>query len=376
MSKHIKHGKTTKANFGNFGRFEIAIMGTPCSQIKKLSGILTKHLEGLKIAYADADHIHNRAIENNNPGTGNYLNFTDKISYRQIDYSMKLNRYQNNMLFNDCDLVLVNGNHFEASKQILIIDPRKPLNKKLHKITNPVMVLYLDTPFEQPSYLKDHIDLDIVPFFKFDDYEKIAAKIRKMLQEEIPILNGLILAGGKSLRMGRDKGMIEYFGKPHRKHLFEMLTGKIKNVFYSVRPDQANEFEHQPVILDSFSGLGPFGALLSAFREYPNDAWLVIATDLPLITKRTIDQLINGRNPSKMATAFYNPKTDFTEPLITIWEPKSYPVLLNFLSLGYSCPRKVLINSDIEVLNAENPDVLKNINDPESYEAILKLLKK
>ena len=65
-----------------------------------------------------------------------------------------------------------------------------------------------------------------------------------------------------------------------------------------------------------------------------------------------------------MATAFYDSDNKFPEPLITIWEARAYPILLQFLSQGYSCPRKVLINSDIELLAAPNVSELKNVNYP------------
>ena len=53
---HSKHGKTVKAKFGNFGRLEIAIMGTPCGEIKRIANELIKKLNGFKVAYIDADH--------------------------------------------------------------------------------------------------------------------------------------------------------------------------------------------------------------------------------------------------------------------------------------------------------------------------------
>ena len=56
INQHRKHAKTPKANFGNFGRMEIAIMGTPCGEIKKLAHQLIDNLRGFKIAYVDADH--------------------------------------------------------------------------------------------------------------------------------------------------------------------------------------------------------------------------------------------------------------------------------------------------------------------------------
>jgi molybdenum cofactor guanylyltransferase len=61
----------------------------------------------------------------------------------------------------------------------------------------------------------------------------------------------------------------------------------------------------------------------------------------------------------------------FPEPLITIWEPRAYPLLLQFLSQGYSCPRKVLINSDVELLQVPDVQAIQNVNYPEQRDAAM-----
>ena len=105
-------------------------------------------------------------------------------------------------------------------------------------------------------------------------------------------------------------------------------------------------------------------------RNNPNTSWLVVACDLPLLYEKTLNFLVENRNSSKVATAIYNPETGFPEPLITIWEPRSYQVILNFLAQGYSCPRKVLINSDINLLKLDEPRVLLNVNDVVGYDKV------
>ncbi|MBS1503272.1 MAG: NTP transferase domain-containing protein, partial [Bacteroidetes bacterium] len=116
------------------------------------------------------------------------------------------------------------------------------------------------------------------------------------------------------------------------------------------------------------------GAILSAFREAPDCAWLVVACDLPLLDTEAIQFLIGNRDVSKIAAAYQSPYDEFPEPLIAIWEPKSYPVLLSFLSQGYSCPRKVLINSDPKLIEATYPDALTNVNTPDELEKIKRVI--
>ena len=145
--------------------------------------------------------------------------------------------------------------------------------------------------------------------------------------------------------------------------------------FYRAGPiSKSNRAKYYKLLPDTFAGLGPYGGILSAFRERPDNAWLVVACDLPLLSRKTLSHLIENRKIATIATTFQSPVDEFPEPLITIWEPKSYPVLLSFLSQGYSCPRKVLINSDTTVLTAPHPEELTNVNTPEDIEKVKSIL--
>jgi molybdopterin-guanine dinucleotide biosynthesis protein A len=377
MQPHRKHGKTNLANFGNFGRMEIAIMGTPCGEIKKLANQLIHQLRGFKIAYVDADHKTDEEDVPQQIQDGATMVFTDKIKFNRIDINASLDKFQRNRLFNEYDLVLVNGNHFEAGLQIVVVDDRKPLEKNLKKITNPVAILRGSEQTRLPEYLENHLgkELEIQPLYNIAEVEKVSDLIRDLLLLNVPRLNGLVLAGGKSERMGQDKGKIDYHGMPQREYLYTMLEGLTENTFMSCRPDQVAEFDASfKTLPDSIAGLGPFGAIISAFREFPNHAWLVVACDIPLISRNSLLQLIGERNPSKMATTFFNNETGFPDPLVTIWEPKAYPEMLHFLSLGYSCPRKVLINSQVQIIHPSDPKALLNANSPEEYERVKEIL--
>ncbi|MCO5934801.1 NTP transferase domain-containing protein [Mucilaginibacter sp. RB4R14] len=197
------------------------------------------------------------------------------------------------------------------------------------------------------------------------------------LSKLIPKLNGLVLAGGKSTRMGVDKGAINWYGKEQRYHMADLLKKHCNQVYISCRDvEQQKEIDAEYLSLpDTFTGLGPYGAILSAFREQPDAAWLIIACDLPLVDAGVIQYLVDNRNTATIATAYQSNYQDFPEPLITIYEPKSYPVLLQFLAQGYSCPRKVLINSDVTILKALDLDALANVNTPEELERIKRILR-
>ncbi|RZM05397.1 MAG: molybdenum cofactor guanylyltransferase [Pedobacter sp.] len=167
--------------------------------------------------------------------------------------------------------------------------------------------------------------------------------------------------------MGEDKGRISWHGKEQRYHVADMLAGFCDEVFISCRDDeqQVDIAPEYKTLKDTFIGLGPMGGVLSALREQPDAAWLVVACDLPLVDSAVIQNLIDNRSSQTIATAYKSDYKDFPEPVITIYEPASYDVLLQFLSQGITCPRKVLINSDVHLLSNPGNDALANANTPE-----------
>lgn len=184
--------------------------------------------------------------------------------------------------------------------------------------------------------------------------------------DNIPKINGLVLAGGKSCRMGTAKDLLNWHGKEQRYFAADLLTSFCDEVFISCRENQLENFDNNyNVLTDTFLNMGPFGGILSALRSQRDKAWLVIACDLPLLNEDTIRFLMANRDAQKIATTYQSPHDSLPEPLITIWEPKSYPVLLSFLGREITCPRKVLINSDTHILKSGNPDALLNVNTPE-----------
>jgi len=190
-------------------------------------------------------------------------------------------------------------------------------------------------------------------------------------------LNGLVLAGGKSVRMGQDKSVMQWHGKEQRYYLADMLKSLCNEVFISCRADQQNEINATYQTLpDVYTGIGPSGAILTAFSKYPETAWLVIACDLPLLDTATLQYLIANRDTNKIATTFESPYDSLPEPLITIWEPSSHNFLQEHISGGFTCPRKALIRNieNVKVIKAPNPDALMNANTPEDVEKVKKLI--
>src|SRR6516162_2569094 len=96
-------------------------------------------------------------------------------------------------------------------------------------------------------------------------------------------LYGLVLAGGHSTRMQRDKATLRYHGRTQLEWAMSLIEPHVARAFVSVRADQQDDPIRAKfaLIADTKQGLGPIGGIVAAQAAYPAMAWLVIACDLP-----------------------------------------------------------------------------------------------
>ena len=378
-NEHSKHTKLVRPAFGTFHRNEWAIVGGPCTAIKVLADQIIRALSAnYKCGYIDTTHNDDITSLPGRLPAGAALEYTDMVNYRQLNYIGDFNSFKLRETFSELDLVLANGNHHQAKAQVLIINKNKmaSLQKRVEQLTNVQMILLADDADDVFDFIKDAVsNWQQLPLYRLGDTEEIVKFFIDQMHVARPILSGLVLAGGKSQRMGFDKGLVNWHGSEQRYYVADLLKPFCDEVFISCREDQLEGLNSQyHGLTDTFTGLGPYGAILSAFREKPDNAWFVVACDMPLIDQPSLQYLVNHRDSSSVATAYQSTFQDFPEPLITIWEPKSYSVLLSFLAQGYSCPRKVLINSATTILNAPYPEALTNVNTPDELDRIKRTL--
>ncbi|MBM0103321.1 NTP transferase domain-containing protein [Steroidobacter sp. S1-65] len=195
------------------------------------------------------------------------------------------------------------------------------------------------------------------------------------MSAEAPLF-GLVLAGGASTRMQRDKAAIEYHGRSQLQCTFDLLTRVCTATFVSVRPDQREEPTRArlPQIVDRQPGIGPIAGITAALQAHPKAAWLVVACDLPFLNEQTLRYLIEHRDARKLATAFKSSHDGLPEPLCAIWEPASREPLLAYLATGKQCPRKFLINAPALLLDLPDARALDNVNTADEHRATLAIL--
>jgi molybdopterin-guanine dinucleotide biosynthesis protein A len=187
----------------------------------------------------------------------------------------------------------------------------------------------------------------------------------------LPALYGLVLAGGASRRMQRDKASLEYHGRPQLECAFELLSPHCERTFVSVRPDQVAEPVRArfPQVVDTLLDKGPIAGLAAAQAAHPDVAWLVLACDLPFVSPETLIRLVAARALGTPATAYRSAHDGLPEPLCAIYEPATRNAVLDAIAAGKVCPRKLLVRLDAPLLELPEPDVLDNVNTPDELAA-------
>lgn len=190
-------------------------------------------------------------------------------------------------------------------------------------------------------------------------------------------LYGLVLVGGKSERMGRDKALLSYDGEQNQlERTASLLNAVCGKTFISLREEQGFELPQDVgAIYDSGEGVsGPLCGILSAMAEYPSADWLVLACDLPHMSVDTLEELIGSYNerPHEL-TAFRNIRDGLPEPLCAIYPSgKANELLALAEELGTLSPRKLLIAKGAHLIKPDDPRSLNNINTAEEYDAFIR----
>ncbi|HEY8937541.1 MAG TPA: molybdenum cofactor guanylyltransferase [Cyclobacteriaceae bacterium] len=177
-------------------------------------------------------------------------------------------------------------------------------------------------------------------------------------------INGLILAGGRSRRMGLDKSLITFHTKPQREYLFDLLNRLCNKVYTSCKEGDDVPPSLNPMP-DQFPIESPINGILSAFRQDATTAWLTVPVDMPDVNQGTLNYLISHRSSNHVATCFFDSEGKNPEPLLTLWEPQSAALLQQFYDAGNISPREFLKQSNVNIIAIPNKRALRNINSPD-----------
>lgn len=262
------------------------------------------------------------------------------------------------------DIAIIEGYKDENIAKYLIFDYEKVKNIdfKLNKYKNLLGVIV-----NNEKKLKD------IRTFNRNDIDAIYDDVVTNINSRKPKLDALILVGGKSNRMGEDKGLINYNGEVQVDFLYNLLSPFVNQVFVSINPTQKDiqSYNKYKVINDIIPEIGPIGGITTAFFNNKKNALLVIACDIPLVNENMINELIKNRNFLKSGTFF---RSDYKfEPLLGIYEPKAFQFLMNSIIDNRYGIKTAFKELELNIIDNHFASKFKNINtQKEKKDLILK----
>ena len=187
-------------------------------------------------------------------------------------------------------------------------------------------------------------------------------------------LHGLVLAGGRSSRMGTDKAaLVHPDGRPLARRTHDLLVeAGCAEVMLSLRHDQPTptgfeDLVETAIVRDPADGSeGPLAGMITAMNQRPDADWLVLACDLPRLDLETLRHLCSSILPDEMFLSYRSEHDGLPEPLCALYAPAALPLLRD---TEFRCPRKVLIRHGCRLLDPVTPRALDNANTPEDWKS-------
>lgn len=196
-------------------------------------------------------------------------------------------------------------------------------------------------------------------------------------------LTVLILAGGRSSRMGQDKAWLKLAGAPLVEHVARRLLPLAAEIIFSANDPRAFEqlISRLPVparvATDQYPGAGPLAGLHAGLRAAGNDLVLAVATDMPFINRRLVEAMVTACRtadaaiPLVTAPGFDAPQP---EPLHALYRKSCLPAIEAALNAGRR--RAVGFLEDVKVcyltegeLRQVDPELksFRNVNTPREW---------
>lgn len=183
---------------------------------------------------------------------------------------------------------------------------------------------------------------------------------------------GIILAGGKSERMGTDKGLLLLKGKPFISHIYEAMKPIFGDNIIVVSSNTDYDALGYHRIEDLISDKGPVGGLYTALKQSKTKFNLVLSVDVPLISTELLQWLITNHDDSYLVTQVQ--VGEKVSPLVAVYDRALRTLIGEHLAGNQLKLRDVIaeVNPQTLIIPQKWSAQLQNINTQEDYKKIQK----
>jgi molybdopterin-guanine dinucleotide biosynthesis protein A len=191
-------------------------------------------------------------------------------------------------------------------------------------------------------------------------------------------ITGILLAGGKSSRMGTEKGKIQLNGHELMKSPLNALEATCDNIIISTCNKSFKYPDHQ-VICDKIPGLGPIGGIYTSLEKSGSDLNIVLSYDMPFITADLLKYLVKHSGEYDITAPSL--ENQLPEPLCAVYNKSTIPFIeQNIRKENYKVNalfplvkfNHIIVPHDLPFFS---PYLFRNVNNPDEFEEINKLIK-
>jgi len=184
-------------------------------------------------------------------------------------------------------------------------------------------------------------------------------------------ITGIVLAGGKSSRMGSDKGLLTINGKMFIEHVVDAMKPLVDNIIIVSNNKMYDQFGYERVE-DEIINSGPMAGLYSGLKHSESEYNLVLSCDIPLIKTKVLKKLTDTDYRNYDVVQIQSQHK--TMPLIAVYKKQCMDKCLELLeqdekrlrvAVSQLKSKTILIESELDnfVRNVNTKEDLKEIND-------------
>lgn len=149
-------------------------------------------------------------------------------------------------------------------------------------------------------------------------------------------ITGIILAGGKSSRMGSDKGIVNLNGKKFIEHILEAVLPNVNEVLIIANNDNFNNLGYK-VIKDKIKDCGPLGGIYTGLMNSKTENNIIVSCDIPFINSDLVKYIIENTSNADITVPIYKGNI---EPLCAVYTKRTSDQIYN-----------LIMNKDLKIQN-------------------------
>lgn len=203
----------------------------------------------------------------------------------------------------------------------------------------------------------------------------MTSKTHRTSDFPIPDATAVVLAGGKSSRMGRPKSLLPFDGEPLIVHIVRALKRMFPDAVVVAAPDQELPDLPATLVRDEVAYQGPVGGIYYGLRAAVEEFCFVTSCDVPFLNPRLISYLKSKISNCDVVVPFWENRF---QPLHAVYRTSVLPLLKDQLERGelrpvYLFDKVRTCRVDEEAIRRFDPEGLSflNMNTPDDYERAL-----